>query len=67
MTNQEYFNLKERMGTKEYVSDWYDTLTDLLSDYPVFENKSLKEVRDYFSDRITELESEIRQTLNVQL
>lgn len=67
MTNQEYFNLKERMGTKEYVSDWYDILTDLLSDYPVFENKSLKEVRDYFSDRIVELEAEIRQTLNVQL
>lgn len=67
MTNQEYFNLKERMGTLEYVSDQYDTLTDLLSNYPVFENKSLKEVRDYFSDRITELEAEIRQTLNVQL
>lgn len=66
MNKQEYFDLEERIGSRNRVGKWYDTITELLVHYPMFKHDSLEEVREYFSNRIVELEKEIQQTLNVK-
>lgn len=66
MTQQEYWNLKERIGSRDQVGKWYNTITELLTLYPAFENMTLTETRDYFYNRTSELEEEIKKTLNVE-
>lgn len=65
MTKQEYFDLEETIGIRNRVGKWYDIITELLVHYPMFKKDSLEEVREYFSNRMVELEKEIQQTLNV--
>ena len=66
MTKQEYYNLKERIGSRDSVGKWFNTISELLSLYPAFSNMTLTEVREYFFHRTAELETEIRKTLNVE-
>lgn len=66
MKELEYWNLKEKIGHREQVGKWYNTITELLVLYPAFENMTLTETRDYFYNRISELETEIRNKLNVE-
>lgn len=66
MTKQEYWNLKERIGSRNQCGKWYNTITELLTLYPAFENMTLIQTRDYFYNRTSELEEEIKKTLNVE-
>lgn len=66
MTKQEYFDLEEMIVIRNRVGKWYDTITELLVHYPMFKKDSLEEVRDYFSNRMVEVEQEIQKTLNVE-
>ena len=65
MTKQEYWNLKERIGSRDSVGRWYNDLTHLLHLYPILRDLTVEEARMYFSDRVLELEEEIKKTLNV--
>ena len=66
MKELEYWNLKEKIGSRDQVGKWYNTITELLVIYPAFKDMTLTETCDYFYNRIGELETEIRNTLNVE-
>ena len=66
MTRQEYWDLKERIGSRDSVGKWYNNLTHLLHLYPALRNLTVEEARMYFSNRVSELEQEIQKTLNVE-
>lgn len=65
MTKQEYYDLKERIGSRDQCGKWFNTISELLMSYPAFRNMTLTEVHEYFFNRSFELETEIRKTLNV--
>ena len=66
MTKQEYNNLKEKIKSRDTLSNWFSTISELITLYPAVSVMSLTEVHEYFFHRTAEVETEIRKILNVE-
>ena len=63
MTIKQYNSLKEDLSiTQNLLKDW-EYVSDIIYRYPAFQNLTLIEVRDWFSNKYIKHENAIREQL----
>lgn len=63
MTKKQYQDFREELSiTQSLLKDW-EYVSKIIYNYPTFGNLTLKEVRDWFSDKYAEHENAIREQL----
>ena len=66
MTRQEYYSLREDLGIEQRYSDDYAVINRMYQVHPELRHKTLTEIREYYSDKVTEMSLRIEKQLNVQ-
>lgn len=66
MTREEYKEFKEEQAALDLARKYLETFAVFRYEYPSFDNMTVKECFDYFSQRRAELNNKIEKLLNVE-
>ena len=66
MTQQEYYNIREKIGIQQQVQTFLKYVMDMCEIYPQFNQMTLDEIFEYLNQKETVWELEIQKDLNVK-
>ncbi len=65
MTKQEYYNLMEIISAREQTREFLDCLSKILEFYPLLENMTISDAREYLDMKYSLRDLEVQKELGV--